>query len=576
MAGSFLQILGTSVGAISQVALLCCAGFLAGFFPRQNPLLAQSFVKRLATLSMLLFETSLAFFVFGSRLTIENVTIFWVLPLWQIPICLFGYGCSTSFIRVARRCGILQGSGETERLMFKAVPLVCTFQNPVAFLLPVFYSLCESGAGTSSPYLDLPTTDAVRTCSLDTTLFCFLFFISWSLLFWLWGYPMLAGMAITEAGVPVISSNVLAGTPQVESSEAGPSAEPVPHPVSSCNRPKADTMGHLSAEEGLRRRSSSSSQQTRGLDTSLDAVSLTYSQDWEHWLEESASPWAGGAMIDWSLLPPAKRRESALSHSIDLLSTSANPELDTVSTSRRGCGCTLWLKRRLYQLHRVLRTLLQPNLAATAVGILIGVWGPARVALFEDTGSLLRPFGRAVATLGQPAPLIGMLVMSASLAASLQDQQDKPRNDETTPPNAIGRSSVLTDSKTTTVITISDDGRNMSWRTRTVFILITLSVRALLLPVVGLSLVWACVSLHGNESFAGRVASAILPPGLPWLHLVVALQWASVPAQTAIVACARLGLDRVAGELARMYLVLYAIGMLVVTGVSCVGLSVFF
>lgn len=212
----------------------------------------------------------------------------------------------------------------------------------------------------------------------------------------------------------------------------------------------------------------------------------------------------------------------------------------------------------------LLRIIMQPSLAATFLGIIAGLTGTPRTLLFENSSSPLRPLGRTIHSLGQPAPLIGALVMSASLAATFRDKQGADKAEESAEPDSPSADST------------SDVAAQSSKRLRFLITLIPLVVRSILSPATGFLLVYGCTRLHGHTGILGQIASLALPPGLPWLHLTIVLQWSSAPAQTIVVACARLGLDSVAGALSRMYLPLYLMAILSVTAGSSLALTFLF
>lgn len=282
-------------------------------------------------------------------------------------------------------------------------------------------------------------------------------------------------------------------------------------------------------------------------------------------------------MIDFSLVPnmplPSYLDDSA---SIATSSTGFSLDLERVAEvgemepAGRCVRCRRWLRRPFLGVVAMLRVLMQPALAATLVGIIAGLLDTPRILLFEEVSSPLRPLGRTIHSLGQPGPLIGALIMSASLAGSFRDKRradeaemrispehgSPKRQTSAHPPN---NKSTPEGSTLTGTIT-----------------LIPLFVRSILSPATGFLLVYGCTRLHQTGGALGEIAAVALPPGLPWLHLTVVLQWSSAPAQTIVVACARLGLDSVAGALSRMYLPLYMMAIVSVTVSSSLSLSFFF
>lgn len=170
------------VAFLAMVKIFCISlvGILFAKYPKDEPLLTTSLLKKLSKISNLIFLPALIVSSLGKAVNVELLTRIGSLMVFAIGINLISYILAHTIGRVLMR--------DTPQL-FAAVAVAVGSPNAISMPLLVMQSLCEEES-VNSYY-----KSSSSLCFAEATSMLFVYSIGWHLFFWTYGFPQLKSIA---------------------------------------------------------------------------------------------------------------------------------------------------------------------------------------------------------------------------------------------------------------------------------------------------------------------------------------------------------------------------------------------
>ena len=180
-------VLIATISSTAKVYVVGIIGFLCTKFPRGAPLLPKHLIGMASRLTFNLFTIALIYSSIASTLSMDMMKQYWFVPISGIVIITLSYVIATlsAFIPWFRL---------ENPLDFEALRIAASFPNIVALPILIFPTLCEFDvvhqAFTTDPY-NSTSTEMAKECTKNSVSLIFTYFLSWSCLFFCFGYQKL-------------------------------------------------------------------------------------------------------------------------------------------------------------------------------------------------------------------------------------------------------------------------------------------------------------------------------------------------------------------------------------------------
>ena len=300
--------------------------------------------------------------------SIESMGDYWFVVVGAFVVLGISYLVAT----VLRHCFISIDNEQD----FQALRVAATFPNIVSLPILIFPSLCEF-AVVSEGYFrngqdhesDDPTESLERQCIAQSTTMIFMYFFSWSVVFWSFGNSQLMYAASKHS--------------------------------------EAESNEQLSAERYVQ--ATESSEDKLSTKKIIAQTSLRPS---------IADDVAGSSMDMYEVESSSTQEESILQEQkIDITECNGNveivtPEIKSPDTNTVQSNQQSAILRSMYDAFK--KTVTSPGFLAMVAGFLTACIAPLQAAMFESGGAI-RFFGSAMETLGMATTPISTMVVAGSL-----------------------------------------------------------------------------------------------------------------------------------------------------------------
>lgn len=597
----------SSVRANAQVFFMAFVGLILGFFPLRDPYVSRPFVRKFSNLALDVFLPCLSFYSTASRLTLSHLQYLWPLFVWSIFQCVMANVISNFLLS-------FYTSQKDQRVisvapLYHVLPIALTFQNTSVFPLTILEAFCEQ---TAEP----------AACFGESAMYLFVYSVPWSIIFWMAGYPRLQYLKETS------SSNALLGSSLLLRSASGNIDSKITTEIQ--NERISHKFRSLPTSSFVDNHDSSRFS-THGTDIPVQRANLTTPLPAHHFTRSACksvslpSELSTGGVSGWLfdsptlLSPSACCNEKSYTSLYRLSPTgfkgSTGSKLDFGSASSRMslfhfCGLNFANLRNLSSWIRRLYGACSNAVIGIILGITVGITPPLK-RVFFDKGSVLESLTRVIHVLGQPAVPCMTIILAASLAHVLKEiseqrvdenakrilqepNENTPLVEDTTSKDVYAThcADVTFDNGTSLVLDIGNRKNELEKPNRKSVILgssssfdtlssssisrqpptlglivLAVSFRIVLIPILGICSLLACIRFLGNSSK--------LLPDIPFLRFVILMEFAVPSSQTVVIACQRLGMQRVAGHLAIVYLWMYLCSFVTCTMFCFIGALMF-
>eukprot|EP00921_Rhytidocystis_pertsovi_P016415 GHVQ01025916.1.p1 GENE.GHVQ01025916.1~~GHVQ01025916.1.p1 ORF type:complete len:634 (-),score=47.08 GHVQ01025916.1:983-2884(-) len=567
----------SSCRANLQVFVMASFGFLLGYFPRKDPYISKAFIKKFSCLVLDVFLPCLSFYSIGSRLTFNQLQYLWPLFVWSCLQCAVSF-IITSVILILVRPFL--STSPCFSTFHRVLPIALTFQNTSSFPLTIVEAMCEQKNDS-------------RRCFSEAAMYLFIYSVPWNMIFWMVGFPKLKHISEISDCTSTVrykehlpdlrSPQPLWAHTKFVSTEPPRSIgdhTPVTADSAICTSTAADissmTRGKEYATAESTGRSDCHMRRRSGCDV-LTNISVTAQPSAVPSESVTLIPCSGGncqqSYESLQSLPLIIYAESPISGQQEDLRGKLTLTPSTVHSdfsgerhlSKNGMTCNLQLSpcsgkqlrnnyfsgRRMceigdqpslwYDLSFRFWTILYHCSAALSnsvigvlAGITVGLIGPLRNLLFDDT-TLVGCWTRSIRIIGQPAIPCMTLILASSLAHMFKDLRQTQKNEET--------------EQETTKETVGNRSNDSNGLPGVAVIAVAVAVKSVMVPVVGIALVLGCLRFLGNDN--------PIFPNVPLLRFVIIMEFSVPASQTVVIACQRLGMQLVGGQLAYLYFWMY-------------------
>jgi hypothetical protein len=179
MSSAITTVALTSLVAMGRIFLVSAVGYVCALYPKDSPLLPPATVKILSRLSNVLFLPCLIIYSLGSGLTLG----LFLRMSKIIPFCLLNeviaYGIAFTLGRILH---------EDDARLFTAVSIAIGSPNVISFPLMIMDTLCKRSTSVSGDFADS------KACFVECTSMLFVYSIGWHFVFWGFGYPRLQSL----------------------------------------------------------------------------------------------------------------------------------------------------------------------------------------------------------------------------------------------------------------------------------------------------------------------------------------------------------------------------------------------
>lgn len=210
--------------SIGKVYIIGAVGWLSAIYPKRRPLLPIASVGTVARFSFYVLTLALIYSTTAQSVNATSIGDYWflsagafaVLPISYLTATLLGYLLIPSVLK-------------NNPADFTALRIAATFPNIVALPILIFPSLCEFSVVYEGYALDdtLSSAQMQAQCTTSSNAMIFCYFFSWSLAFWIFGYPQLMSAA-ANSNTDVTEEMSVEGTGMVELSTSHEAASATP------------------------------------------------------------------------------------------------------------------------------------------------------------------------------------------------------------------------------------------------------------------------------------------------------------------------------------------------------------
>mmetsp|Transcript_81076 Transcript_81076/g.121865 ORF Transcript_81076/g.121865 Transcript_81076/m.121865 type:complete len:509 (+) Transcript_81076:55-1581(+) len=189
MTNAIGSVIIASAQSVAKVFVIGGVGCLTVMYPRKAPFLPRHLVGNVARFTFHALTIPLIYSTIALAVTLESVGDYWFVILGGFTVLGTSYLVATLL-----KCCIPIANPRD----FYALRIAATFPNIVALPILIFPSLCEfavvhEGYFPRDEDLDVPidSSQLQRQCEAQANTMIFIYFFTWSLLFWSFGHPQL-------------------------------------------------------------------------------------------------------------------------------------------------------------------------------------------------------------------------------------------------------------------------------------------------------------------------------------------------------------------------------------------------
>lgn len=464
-------VLIAAAQSVGKVVVIGAVGFASVLWPnRQHPFLPAASVPALARFSFFVLTLALIYGSTAQSMSVDTIQDYWFLIVAAFVVLAIAYASATCLGLILFSSASTSTRHGRRRPPFpshyNALKIAATFPNIVALPILIFPSLCEYAVvyngymtmGTRHPVhgdeneeswnstavllvdedpsntvsvlsSSSPTESLSDQCVATSNAMIFCYFFSWSLVFWLVGYPQLLAISTPTTTIENATNHPTEDTVAVAANETDINTTTTNNEFQDENGTKEedpqhdddcwDTTGAISSTTIM---ATGSTFPNRKDGCRLDlAEILPHPQNRTE--DDAAVRSSALEHRILSSLPCPENMDSAQPSAPGSRSTPPTVAASSSSRSLRQQLSTIWTAW--------VKTLTSPGFLALAAGMITGFIPPLQRALFEKPGGALLFLGDALLTMGQASSAISTMVVAASLVpeGALRRYRDKHTND---------------------------------------------------------------------------------------------------------------------------------------------------
>lgn len=207
MSDQVTAVMIAAAQSVGKVYIIGLAGWLSVTYPVARPLLPAADVATFARFSFHVLTLALIYSTTAQSVSASTIGNYWFVICGSFGVLAVAYATATVLGHCLQLSQPLHNKRQQRRINpadFTALRIAATFPNVVALPILIFPSLCEypvvyeGYATTTTPTntaVASTAADMIDQCVADSNAMVFCYFFSWSLVFWIVGYPQLMAAA---------------------------------------------------------------------------------------------------------------------------------------------------------------------------------------------------------------------------------------------------------------------------------------------------------------------------------------------------------------------------------------------